>query len=167
MKKILNLKLPNFHVWFWVCNKNFRRMIKYLYFISCLYPNLVKFSSSWSSVFFHLVMGDSHFCCTIHFFQKNFGDVGYETWTLLRKEDASILTKFEQQRWKKKQWKKLKKQWNEQPWTLAYTLVFQTTSFPWSCFFWFGPIGFPSKMMPCKLNHNLICLCFGPLSEGL
>jgi hypothetical protein len=25
-------------------------------------------------------------------------------------------------------------------------------------FFWFGPIGFPSKMMPCRLNHTLICL---------
>jgi hypothetical protein len=29
-------------------------------------------------------------------------------------------------------------------------------------FFWFGPIGFPSKMMPCRLNQNLICL--GPRS---
>jgi hypothetical protein len=34
-------------------------------------------------------------------------------------------------------------------------------------FFWSGPIGFPSKMMPCKLNHNLICLGLGPSSKGL
>jgi hypothetical protein len=54
-----------------------------------------------------------------------------------------------------------------QPWTLTYTLVFQTMSFPLSSFFCFGPIGFPSKMMPCKLNHNFICLGFGPLSKGL
>jgi hypothetical protein len=56
---------------------------------------------------------------------------------------------------------------NEQPWTLAYTLVLHTMSFPWSCFFWFGPIGFPSKMMPCRLNHNLICLGPRPLSKVL
>jgi hypothetical protein len=57
---------------------------------------------------------------------------------------------------------KTKRQKNEQPWTLAYTLVLQTMSFPLSCCFWFGPIGFPSKMMPCRLNHNSICL--GPRS---
>jgi hypothetical protein len=34
-------------------------------------------------------------------------------------------------------------------------------------FFWFGPIGVPSKMMPCRLNHNLIRLGLGPLSKGL
>jgi hypothetical protein len=31
-----------------------------------------------------------------------------------------------------------------------------------SSFFLFKPIDFPSKMMSCKLNHNLICLCIGP-----
>jgi len=34
-------------------------------------------------------------------------------------------------------------------------------------FLLFGPIGFPFKMMPCKLNHNLICLNPGPSSKGL
>jgi hypothetical protein len=34
-------------------------------------------------------------------------------------------------------------------------------------FFSFGPIGFPSKTMPCKLNHNLICLGPIPSFEGL
>jgi hypothetical protein len=62
---------------------------------------------------------------------------------------------------------KNKKERNEQPWTLPYTLVFQTISSPLSFFFWYGSIGFPSKMMPCKLNHNLICLGLGPSSEGL
>jgi len=32
---------------------------------------------------------------------------------------------------------------------------------------WCGPIGFPSKMMPFKLNHNLICLGPIPSSKGL
>jgi hypothetical protein len=34
-------------------------------------------------------------------------------------------------------------------------------------FFGFEPIGFPSEMIPCKLNHNMICLGFGLLSKGL
>ncbi len=44
------------------------------------------------------------------------------------------------------------------------TLVLQITL---NICFWSGPIDFPSKMVPCKLNHNLICLCPGPLSKGL
>ncbi len=68
---------------------------------------------------------------------------------------------------KKKTMKKNKKQKNEQPQTLAYTLVLQTMSSPISSFFFSKPIGFPSKMMPCKLNHNLICLGLEFLSEGL
>ncbi len=67
---------------------------------------------------------------------------------------SSIFIEFEQQEEKK-------------PWTLAYILVLQTMSSPLNCFFWFGPIGVPSKMMPCTLNHNLICLGLGPLSKGL
>jgi hypothetical protein len=39
---------------------------------------------------------------------------------------------------KKKQWEKTKKQKNEQPWTLGYTLVFQIMSFLLSVFY-FGP----------------------------
>jgi hypothetical protein len=68
---------------------------------------------------------------------------------------------------KKKTMKKNKKQKNEQPQTLAYTLVLQTMSSPISSFYFSKPIGFPSKMMPCKLNHNLICLGLEFLSEGL
>jgi len=32
---------------------------------------------------------------------------------------------------------------------------------------WSGPVGSPSKTMPCKLNHNLICLGHVPSSKGL
>jgi hypothetical protein len=38
---------------------------------------------------------------------------------------------------------------------------------PLSSLFRSRPIGFPSKMMPCKLNHNLICFDLEPLSKGL
>ncbi len=82
----------------------------------------------------------------------------------------SILTKFEQQGYKKtmKKEKKKSKIWrNEQPWTLTYTLSLQTMGSTLSYFFGFGLIDFPSKMMPCKINHNLICLDLEPLSEGL
>ncbi len=78
---------------------------------------------------------------------------------------SSMLTKFDQQD-KRKQWKggeKKTKKWA----TLnsSFHLVLQSMSFPLCSFFWSGPIGFPSKMMSCKLNHNLICL--GPLSKDL
>jgi hypothetical protein len=54
--------------------------------------------------------------------------------------------------------KKTKKQKNEQLWTLAYDFILQTMSSSLKSFFLSGPIGFPSKMMSSKLNHNLICL---------
>jgi hypothetical protein len=60
-----------------------------------------------------------------------------------------------------------KKQKNEQPWTLTYTLVLQTMSYPLSSFFFCLDQLVPSKMMPCKLNHNLICLNLVSLSKGL
>jgi hypothetical protein len=77
---------------------------------------------------------------------------------------SSILTKFEQEGFFLK---KRKKQRNEQPWTLVYTLILQTMSCPFKCYFWFGPIDFPSKMMSCRLNHNLIRFGLGPLSKCL
>jgi hypothetical protein len=58
-----------------------------------------------------------------------------------------------------------KKLTNEQPWTLAYTLILKTMSSPFSCFLVSRPIAFPSKVMPCNLNHNLICLGLGLLSK--
>jgi hypothetical protein len=64
----------------------------------------------------------------------------------------------------KKQWKK--NQRNEQPWIVAYTLVLQTMSSPLNVF-WSKPIGFLSKMMSCKLNHNLIFLGHEPSSKSL
>jgi hypothetical protein len=80
---------------------------------------------------------------------------------------SSILTKFEQgfeKKWKKKRAKN-KKMNNLEPW---FTLQFFK---PWalllSYFFWSRPIGFRSKMMPRKLNHNMICLCLGSLSKSL
>jgi len=62
--------------------------------------------------------------------------------------------------------KKKRKKRNEQPWIETYTLVLQTMSSPLSLF-WFEPIGFLSKMMSCKLNHNLIYLGHEPLSKSL
>ncbi len=50
-----------------------------------------------------------------------------------------------------------KKHKNEQPWTLAYNLVLQTMRFCLSSFIFSKPIGFPSKIMLCKLNCNLNC----------
>jgi hypothetical protein len=49
----------------------------------------------------------------------------------------------------------------------AYTLVLQTMSYPLSSFFGSRPISFPSKLMSCRLNHDLICLGPRPLSKGL
>jgi hypothetical protein len=63
--------------------------------------------------------------------------------------------------------KQTNKQTNGQPWTLTYTLVLQTLSSRLKSFFWFRPIGFLFKMMPCKLNHNLISLGRRPLSNAL
>jgi hypothetical protein len=63
--------------------------------------------------------------------------------------------------------KKNKKPRNEQPLTLSYTLILQTVSSYLSRFFLSRPIDFPSKMMPCKLNHNFICLGPGSLSKSL
>jgi hypothetical protein len=50
---------------------------------------------------------------------------------------SSILIEFEQKRIKENNKKKDKKQINEQPWTLVYTLVLQIMSSPLS-FFLFG-----------------------------
>jgi hypothetical protein len=57
----------------------------------------------------------------------------------------------------KNQWKIiyfLKKQWKKQTWTLAYILVLQTMSFPFSFIFWSRPIEFPSKMMACRCHFK-------------
>ncbi len=63
---------------------------------------------------------------------------------------------------------KKNKNWrNKQPWTLTCTLVLQAMSSPLNYYFWSKPIGFPFKMMPCKLNNNLICLCPESLFKGL
>jgi len=50
---------------------------------------------------------------------------------------------------------------------LSLHLVFQTMSFFLSLFLWSRLIDFPSKMIPCMLNHNLICLYLGPSSKDL
>jgi hypothetical protein len=47
----------------------------------------------------------------------------------------SIFTNLSNKGGKKKA-KKIKKQKNEQPWTLAYSLVFQTIRSPFKLFFW-------------------------------
>jgi hypothetical protein len=50
---------------------------------------------------------------------------------------------------------------------LNLNLHFGSPNHELSYFFWSGPIGFPSKLMACKLNHDLICLHPGALSEDL
>jgi hypothetical protein len=50
----------------------------------------------------------------------------------------------------KKQMKNSEKRWKRQLWTLGYILVLQTMSFSFSSIFWFGPIEFPSKIVPCS-----------------
>ncbi len=79
----------------------------------------------------------------------------------------SIFIEFKQQGFLFKQWKKGKTWRNEQPWTLDCTLVLQVMNYPSSILFLFGPIGFPSKMMHNRLNHNLICLNPWSLFKGL
>jgi hypothetical protein len=68
----------------------------------------------------------------------------------------------------------VKKNKNEKRATLdlGYILVLQTMSSPstflfFVFFFGFGPLSFPSKMMPCRLQHNLIFLGPGSLFIGL
>jgi hypothetical protein len=56
----------------------------------------------------------------------------------------STITEFKQQRYKKTR-KKNKKVKNEQPWTLAYTLVLQIMSSPLSSFFNLEHFVFPPK----------------------
>jgi len=62
--------------------------------------------------------------------------------------------------------KKNKKWRNEQCQTLAYTLVLQSMSSPLSFLFWSIQIDFPSKVMLCRLNHNLFCFGLGALFRG-
>jgi hypothetical protein len=60
---------------------------------------------------------------------------------------------------------------NSKKWTnLDPSLNFDSSNHELSCklvFFGSRSISSPSKMMPCKLNHNLICLHPGPLSKNL
>jgi hypothetical protein len=44
---------------------------------------------------------------------------------------------------------------------------FQTMNSLLSSLFWSRQFDFPSKMMPCKLNHNLICFDLEPSSKGI
>jgi hypothetical protein len=67
---------------------------------------------------------------------------------------------------KRKQWKKQKtKKWATLDPRLHFGSLNHELSF--KLFFWFRPIGFPSKMMPRTLNHNLICVGPGSLFKGL
>jgi hypothetical protein len=53
--------------------------------------------------------------------------------------------------------------------TLEPSLHFSSTNHELSFKLFFSPnqLVFPSQMMPCKLNHNLICVDLGPSSKGL
>ncbi len=62
---------------------------------------------------------------------------------------------------------KEKKQKNKEMKNLGSQLTLWFSKSPSSSFSWFEPIGFPCKIMPCKLNHNLICLGLEPSSKGL
>ncbi len=80
---------------------------------------------------------------------------------------SSILIEFQQQGFKKK----VKKSKDTKKWaTLDLSVHVGSPNHEFSCklfFFWSRPNWFPSKMMPCKLNHNFICLGHVPLSKGL
>ncbi len=60
------------------------------------------------------------------------------------------------------------KDWQKKKRTLAYMSIFDiglspiSFSKPWTL-----SVKLSSKMMPCKLNHNLICFDLEPLSKGL
>ncbi len=74
-----------------------------------------------------------------------------------------IFSKFEQQDYKNNNNKKVTFNLSLHLGSLDHELSFKRFFF----FFWSGPIGFPLKMMPCKLNHNLICLGSESLSKRL
>jgi hypothetical protein len=60
-----------------------------------------------------------------------------------------------------------KKQWKKQHWSLIYILVFQTMSFPFNFIFWFGPIEFPFKLMPCKCHFKFVWIGSRSSPKGL
>jgi hypothetical protein len=70
---------------------------------------------------------------------------------------------------RRKQWKisKNKIKWTTLDPSLAYNLVFQIVRSRLNSFILSTPIGFPSKIMLCKLNHNLNCLRPRPSSKDL
>jgi hypothetical protein len=68
-------------------------------------------------------------------------------------------TRVKENNEKEKKWK------NEQLWTLVYILVLPTMNSPLNSFLGLNQL-VSSKMMPCTLNHNMICLGLGPLSKG-
>ncbi len=54
-------------------------------------------------------------------------------------------------------------------WTLACILVLQIISSPFffkNSIFWFQPIDFSFKMVPCKFSHDLPLFGLGPWSKG-
>jgi hypothetical protein len=75
-KKKLILKTPYLYTWFSLSSQKYRKMIKDLYFISGLYPDLAKSSKGWLSLFLHLLMDGLHFGYKQKFLEKNTG-----TWT--------------------------------------------------------------------------------------
>jgi hypothetical protein len=74
-------------------------------------------------------------------------------------------TKFEQQGYKKT----IKKQKTKNKKKLNPNLHFDSSNHgsPLSYLFGSELIDFSLKLMPCKINHNLICLDLQPLSKGL
>ncbi len=42
------VKMPYLYTWFLLCSQKYKKMIKDLYFISGLYPDLAKSSYGWS-----------------------------------------------------------------------------------------------------------------------
>jgi hypothetical protein len=74
----------------------------------------------------------------------------------------SILIKFKQQGFLKIV--KKSKKWTTLDLNLHFG--FPNYEFSFKVFFLSRTIGFPSKMMPCRLNYNLICLGLGSFSKS-
>jgi hypothetical protein len=70
-KKIIKIKkTPCLYTWFSLCSQKYKKMIKDLYFISGLYPDLAKSSKGWLSLFLQLLMDGLHFGYKQKFLKK-------------------------------------------------------------------------------------------------
>ncbi len=106
--------------------------------------------------------------------------VSHDNFKLIKNEGVCVLSTmpsihicifYSHRNWatriKKNNEKEKTKKWATSDLSLHFDSPNHVLSFKLFFFFWFRPIGFPSKMMLCKVNQNLICLDPEPLSKGL